>query len=297
MSDYDGRGVETTAGRRTDAVRFFMSAVKAPVSREAFFAALLTIGFANALIDSCLYTVQTDGWLNALIETFGVSVFLWGACVAAVIKSLKGQVSSPVRQADLAVGALLCLGFLVPVSLLSWATLGALAPYLYFSSRGSPALKAAAIIALAAMLPSIWGRLVFAVVGSHVLHLDALLVGSIMGTAVIGNTVAFREGSDVLIIYSPCSSVHNVSLAIMWLTTVVTFQDRKWNFRSVSYCLAACAAVVAINVCRMAVMTLSVEWYELAHGPVGANIANWLNVVAILIIGFQAMRNDAPETR
>jgi len=54
----------------------------------------------------------------------------------------------------------------------------------------------------------------------------------------------------------------------------------------------ACAVVVAINVTRIGLLGLHREHFELLHGPVGATVASWLTLIAIIGINVYGFRRD-----
>jgi len=56
------------------------------------------------------------------------------------------------------------------------------------------------------------------------------------------------------------------------------------------WCLAECAAVIAINVTRIALIALHPEHFELLHTGIGATVANFLTLAAIVGINLIMVR-------
>ena len=81
-----------------------------------------------------------------------------------------------------------------------------------------------------------------------------------------------------------CSSVANISLAILCWVLFAQFRGLDWSLRSAAWCLLACLAVILINVVRIGLMVLHREQFDLIHGPIGAALANWLSIAAVLAI-------------
>ena len=128
-----------------------------------------------------------------------------------------------------------------------------------------------------------WSPLVFSLMSGVILQVDAILVSLVLGTARFGNSVAFADGWGYFYIAPPCSSLANVSLAFLcWV--LVTQSLGTARSAGLRYCLLAAAAVVAINVTRLALIGLSRSHYELIHGPVGNVIAGWITFAVIFAI-------------
>jgi exosortase/archaeosortase family protein len=124
------------------------------------------------------------------------------------------------------------------------------------------------------------------------LQADAILVSWITGTERAGNTVGFADGSGYLFILPPCSSLANVSLAVLgWALFAQAFAVRP-SLNDVLWCLAACVAVVVINVTRIALICLHPEHFELFHGAAGASVASFLSLAAIIGSNLIRVRRD-----
>jgi exosortase/archaeosortase family protein len=121
---------------------------------------------------------------------------------------------------------------------------------------------------------------------------DAILVSWIVGTQRIGNTIGFADNSGYLYVLPACSSLAHVSLAILGWALFTQVLARKPSLKDVWWCLAACLAVIVINVTRMALMGLHPENFELLHGIVGANIAGFLILASIVGINLIRFRGD-----
>jgi exosortase/archaeosortase family protein len=156
---------------------------------------------------------------------------------------------------------------------------------------GAPARRAAFVI-LAVTVPMFWSRLVFAMLSDWILRADAILVSLIVGTERVGNTVGFADNSGFLFILPACSSLADVSLAVLGWALFTQALTRRPSLKDVWWCLAACSAVIVINVTRIALIGLHPEHFELIHGAVGAGVAGFLALVAIVGINLIRVRGD-----
>ena len=265
------------------------------VTRQALFSGLALILLLNAISEKAS-TSLAQGVLPALFNTFDISLIVWGAAAAAIALLWRDTPVRPTR-ADLAVAAGIGFAALVPVPTLSALALSGLALWLYQSSPAGGLSRRAASILLALTVPLMWARLLFAVASGSLLRLDSLLISLVLGTTANGNVVPFADGSGSLFIAPGCSSFTNVSLAVLSSAAIMAYYGRKWTWGALGWSALACLAVIAINVARISMIGYFPAEYDLIHGVVGATIASWLTLVAILVVGFQGVRPDAITAR
>jgi hypothetical protein len=259
--------------------------------RGAFFAGLFLLGFANGIFEKITESIAQGTVGSAIVDTFGISVLIWTACFIAV-SLLFRHPSECVTRNDLILGVAITSAAFLPSSKASWLALTVLGLYgLRYFEAGGPARRAAFII-LAITVPMFWSRLLFALLSDLILQGDAILVSWIVGTERLGNTVGFADNSGYLFIAPPCSSLANVSLAVLgWAVFTQAFGLRP-SLNDIWWCLAACSAVILINVTRVALIGLRPESFELLHGAVGASIAGFLGLAAIVGINLIRVRRD-----
>jgi hypothetical protein len=259
--------------------------VLAGLSRAELFAGLSILGFANGIAGRLHHAVLQDGAVAALISTFNISAVVWVAFFACPALLLRAPREPPV-QADLIVAACAFGAFMLPIGPLSWIALTGLALYLLrdsFARRGgqppSP-LHRGAWILLATTGAMFWGRVLLLTASGPVLGTDAILVSWLTGMAHLGNTVQFADGTGYVWIAPFCSSLANVSLAILCWVLFAQFRGLRWSFGNAGWCLLACLSVTAINITRISLMVLHREHFDLIHGPIGAAVASWLSIAA-----------------
>ena len=180
---------------------------------------------------------------------------------------------------------------MLPIDPLSWVALNMLALYflrdtllaftrcrpepLSFAHRGAWVLLATTVVML-------WAKLLLAIASNMILRLDAILVGWLSGTRRVGNTVQFADGAGAIWIEPHCSSVANVSLAVLCWTLFAQARGLRWTMANAGWCLLACLAVVGINAARIGSMALNRDQFDIIHGPVGTTIVSWLTVAAMV---------------
>lgn len=260
----------------------------AGLSRCELLAGLSILGFANGIAGRMQGAILHDGLAAAFVSTFNISAVVWVAFLACPAMLLR-EPREPPRRADLIVAAGVLTAIMLPFGPLSWIALTGLAlhmlcdhPSIRRSGRPLSPVHRGAWILLAITGAMFWGRLLLLSASGPILGADALLAGWLAGTETVGNTVRFADGEGYVLIAPYCSSLANISLAILCWVLFAQFRGLGWSWRNAGWCLLACLSVVAINVTRIGLMILYREQFDLIHGPIGANTANWLSVAAVL---------------
>jgi len=289
LNDASGRVDALDAGGAIAAPYF--SNIGQAVRRGEFFAGLFILGISNGIFERITWTIANVTIENAILGTFGISVLVWVACFIAVSLLLR-QPPEPLTRNDLILGLAVTAAVLFPSAKASWIALTGLGLYgLRWFEFGTPARRAAFVI-LAVTVPMFWSRLVFAMLSDLILQADAILVSLIVGTERVGNTVGFADNSGFLLIQPPCSSLADVSLAVLGWALFTQALVRRLSLKDVWWCLATCSVVLVINVTRIALIGLHREDFELLHGAVGTGVAGFLAIVAIVGINLIRVRGD-----
>jgi len=265
----------------------------AALSRPLFFSALVVIGFANGISEKAYAAIDENGLFAAVFGLFGVSILLWGGCIAALILLMREPAAGPLRGGDYAVGLFAALAFVAPIPSLGWLGLCLIAIYLRATAPEGPTRRAAAIV-FALTLPLFWTRLMFAAFNDTILRIDATIIGLIVGTTPQGNVVPFADGSGAMFIAPACSSVTNLSLALLGAAIFVNLRSGRWTLAALGWAAASAAAVVAVNVTRISLIGFYPSHFDLLHGPIGAAVAECLALAAIVVIGYHKIGNDVP---
>jgi len=259
--------------------------------RNEYFAALFIIACVNGLGSQILETIGWVGWTEAVLSTFGTSAIVWVACYAGVSLILK-ESSEKIRGTDLVIGLTLLIPTTIPVGGLSWLAVSALGLYVILFSEPLSPQRRGAIILLAASVPMFWSRLLFRYFANTILSIDAALVGLILRTGSHGNVVPFADGSGSLIILPYCSSLANVSLALLAWVLVSHWWPRSSTVRDIFICLLAACSVVSLNITRIGLMGLSQHAYSTIHSQLGFIVTNLLILGLTLGICLLGVRRE-----
>jgi exosortase/archaeosortase family protein len=129
----------------------------------------------------------------------------------------------------------------------------------------------------------LWSRLLFQIFAKPILDIDASLVSLLLGTPRTGNMVGFVDGSGYMIVLPACSSLANMSLALLCWITITQWFGHRWTIKDVFWASLACASVIAVNVTRISLMGISHRYYELIHSSWGDMITN--TIMLALMVG------------
>jgi exosortase/archaeosortase family protein len=239
--------------------------------------------------------VARDGLATALVSLAGVSAFVWFALYAVARIALEDRERKPATRLDRAVAGLGLLAAFVPIDWAgSLAVLG-IGLYLAFTSGAGTAERRLAIVLLALTATLIWGRVLIRVVAPSLLDLEAAFVGQISGTGASGNLVGFRGGGH-FILGPPCSSLHNMSLAVLFWGSLGQLLRQPVTGRSLLVCLAGMATMLAGNLVRLAMIALYPSSFDWLHDGGGAQIFGWSSLLfssLVIVYGFALIADPA----
>jgi hypothetical protein len=277
--------VTATANERTLPRGGLLAALRYSISRNEFFAGLYILGCTNGLLGRIILSVNFDDWMGAVLG-FDINAIVLFACFAS-ISMLLGADKDEIQSWDLAVG----IGFLVlvmlPIFALSWVAVTGLSFYVLLFANGNSDRRRGAIILLALTVPMLWSRLAFQLFAKPILDIDATLVAWLLGTDRIGNMVHFADGSGYMIVLPACSSLANLSLALLCWIAVTQWAKHKWSPADILYPMLVCASVIAVNVTRISLMGGSRSHYEAIHSQWGGIVTN--SVMLGLMVGFSVL--------
>ena len=267
------------------------------LSRGGAFTAAGVLAALNAQADHIILDLSWQKPVDALLNLGGISAVMWAAMLAAWKIGSDG--SRPLRgSADLAILSIIVLLSFVPISYAAQAGLLLCACYLLATgNRHNHPERRAAIVLLALTGPLIWGRLLLRLFETPILALDARLVGTVIGSKVDGNIVRFAVGGDRFIIGDPCSSVHNMSLAIvLWTTAAMLFRIRI-DLRYVMVGVTMAGLMFALNIVRLSVLGLFPAHFEYLHVGGGAVLFGWAGLLGAALLAGKGIIDAAARQR
>jgi|RhiMethySRZTD1v2_1073278.scaffolds.fasta_scaffold156894_3 exosortase/archaeosortase family protein len=266
--------------------RAWVSRLSGSISRDEFLALLFLLACVNGLGSQVIHSVHVSGWTDAILSTFGISIIVWISCFRGTTLTLQ-QSTEEVWLTDLVLGIALLVLIALPIGRLSWLAVTILGIYVLLFSNPSPSQRRGVLILLATTVPMLWSVLLSRYFASFILQIDASLIGLLLGTEHFGNVVRFADQSGSLVITPYCSSLANVSLAVLAWVTISLWLPRRSSPWDWYWCFLAVASVVVINVVRIGLMGLSQTHYDAIHN-------SWIDAMVdllmlALVVGFSLL--------
>ena len=265
-------------------------------SRGSVFAAAGILTALNAQAGQILSTLTFLSPIEAVTGLAGISAVIWAAMAAAWSIGREDHRRLSGRRDALVLAVIIMLAFL-PISYAAQGGLLLCGAYLLATSHGHEPARRAAFVLLALTGPLIWGRILLNLFAAPILSLDAHIVGAVIGGNVRGNIFEAASGGRHFIIGDLCSSVHNISLAIvMWTTAAMLFNiriDRKY----VAVGAAMAAFMFALNIARLATIGLFPEHFNYLHFGTGAALFGWAGLIGGALLAGWGVANAAARQR
>lgn len=246
------------------------------VGRRELFAWLACLLLANQVI-----SVSAEALLAK-------SVFYYLGWYASLTLILAGDRHQPASRLDVAVSLSTALLNLVPAKSANWLSITAVAVFLSISDKEDRALKASGAVLFALAFNGFWGPKFFDVFAYYLLRADAVLVGSALSLTQPGlswnETIIGRPDVHSVVIFSPCSSFHNLSLGLLCWVSITKLIRPSWARGDFVVALLVCLSVVLFNACRLYLMALSSEHYTYWHQGTGEQLIAWATTMTVVLI-------------
>ena len=262
---------------------------RAFATRAQLLFALFLVATLNGFVGTAVRTLTADGWL-AFADLFGISAILWTALAAGLKILADDERRDGWRRGDAAVAALVVAAALLPSPAASSLALTALSAWAIVTGAPGSAVRRAGILFLALAGALFWGRLFLGLFSRPLLDIDAWFVAHVVGAAQRGNLI-WSDGFR-LIVGAGCSSIHGLSLALLFWATVNQYYRVRFGWTPLFVCLAALAATVAVNVARMAAMLRWPAHFQEIHVGWGYYAANWATLILVAAICLAGARRD-----
>ncbi|HTH28873.1 MAG TPA: hypothetical protein VL918_10430 [Sphingobium sp.] len=250
------------------------------VSRTGAFAIVGCVAAVNGFAGQIATAFYSQPLLVTILDLGGVSAIVWFAIGMLFMIAAEAPGGAPARPADKAVlGLTLAMSF-VPLNFAAAVALLLCGAWLVLTSAGGSADRRIAIIMLALTGPLIWGRFLLAFMGPLLLELDASIAGLIAGTPVQGNVVSLPRNHGSLYVALGCSSVHNMSLAVLLFAAVTQALALRLTPMLLLTGLTAVLAMAVVNILRLATLARFPEHFDLFHTGWGGSLFGALSFIA-----------------
>jgi len=153
------------------------------------------------------------------------------------------------------------------------------------------------LVLLALTGPLIWGRILLNLFAAPILSLDAHIVGVVIGTKVDGNMFQSAVAGHTFLIGNLCSSVHNMSLAIVLWTTAAMLFNIRVDRQYFAVGVAMATFMFALNIARLATIGLFPAYFTFLHFGTGAALFGWAGLIGAAMLAGWGVLNAAARQR
>jgi exosortase/archaeosortase family protein len=264
--------------------------------RRAIFLWVCAIIFLNQLFVS-VNELPPDSPRQLLSDLGSVSFFqlmAWYAIFRLLASCDPTQVA---RIRDFLIALALCVPLFVLTNHIIWVV-ALLAAILGLIGRGGDSkLRAAGTVLAALSVQEFWAHNFFNLFALPLLRAETAVVGTILQAARAGTTwqdnIITGPSGFGIIVYSTCSSFHNLSLAMLCWLTVSRLRNQNWQSRDLVTGGVIGITMIACNVTRLCVMAWSPELYEYWHDGLGAQFFAVGASVLVLLLSLYGSRPAA----
>ncbi|WP_157218520.1 hypothetical protein [Flavisphingomonas formosensis] len=269
-------------------LRQHRSAVPARIGRDQLIGCCGVVVAVNGFAGSLVKAVHKQPLDMALLDLGGISAIAWFAiCALLLIGAERGE-REPVQHGDIAIAAVMLLLALVPFNQAGSAGLLLGGLHLYRTAQRGSRSRRIAVVMLGLTGPLIWGRLLLAFFGPRILGVDAHIAAFFAGLPVRGNVVWFADGRGMLYVALGCSSIHNISLAILLFVTLMQLLGLRLTLARLGVGIVAAGAMALVNVVRLATLARFPAQFDYIHTGPGAQffgIAGFLITGVVMVVG------------
>lgn len=257
-------------------------------SEKYLICALIYAGLTNALIRPVAASIFENGFVNALLDSFGVNAAVWFSI--GLISINLNRCGEAVQRIQFGIVPLIVMiGLMVPSATVSWISVAVLAGWILQQSDDHTLRAAASILVVLALRDPLLSNL-SQLFNTEILALDTWMVSvlvSLFDQAVYHNSNLIQDDKGVrLIILKGCSSLTNLSYAfLIWYSISKTYAPRltvqgAWSL------LLVITSIILFNVTRLALMSMNESNYALIHNATSHALQSVLMLVSVLFISF-----------
>jgi exosortase/archaeosortase family protein len=234
--------------------------------------------------------------LSDLAAVSFFQIMAWYAIFRLLASSDPTQVA---QMRDILIALALCLPLCLPTTRTIKVVALEVAIFCWILGRRDDAkLRAAGIVLGALSIQQYWGHIVFDLFALPLLRAETAVVGTLLHAARAGivwqdNVITGPSGFGI-IVYSGCSSFHNLSLAVLCWLTVSKLRNQNWRSRDLVTGCVIGITMIACNVLRLCLMAWSPDLYDYWHNGLGAQI---FAVGASVLVLLLSLYGSQPTTR
>ena len=229
------------------------------------------------------------------LNDFGIfQLIAWYAIFRLFIASDSVPVA---RTRDFVIAIALCVLVFLPSTRMIWGAALGLAVLTAVSRPRDAKLRAAGVVLAALSVQEYWGRIFFDFFALPLLRAETAVIGTILqavrpGTQWEDNAITAPDG-DGIVMYSGCSSFHNLSLATLCWLAVSRLRNQDWKTQDLAVGSLIGALMILFNITRVCLMAWNADLFHAVHDGIGAQIFDIGASMVVLLVSLQGSRRRA----
>jgi hypothetical protein len=259
----------------------------AHLNRHTLFLWALMILFSNYIV-AFLGKSTEAATTNFSTNADGIGFFQCVAWYAIFRLLLASNRDTLATTTDFLFCVLACLLLLLPTTKMLWLATFCIGAYLFVVGTADHHLRAAGIVLGALAVQKFFMHLFFISFASEILRLETAVLAEILavmrpGTIWHDNIIIGPDGHGI-IMYSGCSSFHNVSLTLLSWISFVKLRHIGSSFEVFAKGLAITGTMILLNFVRLLFMAWNISLYHFWHDGVGVLIFEISASASILML-------------
>lgn len=255
--------------------------------RREIFIWATTLIFLNHLFDVAK-NMPSESFTKLVSDLGTVGIFQYMAWYAIVRLIATSDPIPVARWRDFVITAAFWVLLFLPTNRMIWVAAAGIALCLWTFNEGDPKLRAAGAVLAALSVQEFWGHIFFNLVAFPLLRAETAVVGTMLEAARTGtvwqdNIVTGPSGYGI-VIYTGCSSFHNLSLAMLCWVTVSKLRHQNWRLHDFIIGAVVALTMIVFNLARLCLMAWDVDLFYYWHDGFGAEIFATSASLTILLI-------------
>jgi len=181
------------------------------------------------------------------------------------------------------------LAAVLPIAIAAAAMVPVVGAYLFRRSAPGTLDRRFAVIVLALSGPVFFGPVVRVLLGPEWVKAETLLLAALFDLPTQGNVI-MTEGGRTYVVAGNCSSLHNISMAILVVASLSQLLDIRGAWKLAACTALASLAVIAVNSVRLLMIAKMPDHFDYLHVGGGRTWFSWAAMLAMTGVTILSLR-------
>ncbi|RFB76529.1 hypothetical protein [Methylovirgula sp. 4M-Z18] len=243
--------------------------------RSTIFLWTSSIIFSNFVLH-LLIDPRVEAFSDRFFNVASASFFQYLAWVGVFRLLIRADRNGQANVRDFVASILFCAVLFLPTNRMIWLASSGLAVYMWVFASGDRYIRGAGVVLGALSVQAFWGHVLFNLLAPLLLNAEAAVIGTLLAVGrsdiTWNDNVITNADGDGIIIYSGCSSFHNLSLALLCWIAFTRFTHPAWQRGDAIKGAIIAGALILLNWARLYLMASNRGSFHFWHDGVGAQV-------------------------